>query len=981
MAAKKRPTKAMTPAELEKARLEGNTRAAQNAFVEARHTPYSSRLAFSNVPEGDPLVALLRPIMAEFSLLTKPGSTFAGVSGFGAIDAASKTIFLNPSAPGRISVDQYRYVVAHLAAHLGLEHHRDEGDVALRQAQEVVVDALIASLGLVEPPEGYQPSGLVADDPERLAAQIRSGALGHIADFTMAGPGQRDHLYAPDAAEFDARMGEGFEALLGVRLAALRPALAKGDVAEEARRHIVNNYPLLAAMARQINIVTDRVAVRGAGVELAAVNPTLGEIYLSVTPDLTLREAIFLLGHELLHLGLRHANRLNGRDPYIWNLACFPAGTWIGDHSDVIENVATMKRDYEGELLEVDSAAGTVECTPEHPFFARRRLGKAYPIRTDEPEWVEAKELRVGDYVLVPKLADTVNDEVIDLRSFIREGADGLGRKTFGNRAMKEILLTEEAAWLIGLYVAEGSSSPNAKLSLGTHETDLIARAVAAFASVGSHASTKTYGSSTAVNSGASVFGRWLKLHCGANAHEKRIPRVILYHSNPKIRHAFLKGLIDGDGHVRKQTVSSTTVSHLGSVSRRLIADLVLLLAQDGIGGAYSVMHRGPRMIGLNWTNAELILHQLHWNPEGAATSSRFMNGHLITSRSNRWRLDERGVWYRVRKVSSRPFKGPVYNITTPSHTYIANGLLVHNCDFVINGWLLGMGVGAMPQRGLLYDPALAGLSADAIYDLLSVDPAKTRRLRSFRGLELGDIIYEGSRVLVRGDVTSLDDAYATALRYGLDAHNLRYGTRDRGTLPADLEEEINSLDVDPVAWDVALARWFEEFVRGPLPVRTYARASRRQSSSPDIPRPRWYTPDVRVPAFTFGVVLDSSGSMDRETLARALGAIASYAQERDVTQIRLVMCDAMPYDEGYVDPDTLRRSFPVKGRGGTFLSPAVNLLLASADFPPDAPILVITDGGFEDELYVPRTHAWVLPRTESWWPFRPDGSPVFRVL
>lgn len=616
---KQRSGKAKSPAELEHDRLAANARAAQSAFVAARH----SSPAFSNADEGDLVVALLRPVLAEFGLVTRPGSQFAAVSGFGAIDPLTKTIFLNPAAPGAVSVDQYRYVLAHLAAHLGFEHHRHDADLALRLAQEAAADNLVGSLGLLEPPDGYQALELSAEDPVRLAEQIRAGDFGTLRDLTMAGPGQRDHVYAPDAVDFDKRLAEGFEALLAIRLDNLRPASAKADIADEARRYIVNHYPLLAAMARQINIVTDRVAVRGAGVELAAVNPTLNEIYLSVTPDLTLREAIFLLAHELLHLGLRHAQRVAGRDPYIWNLAS----------------------------------------------------------------------------------------------------------------------------------------------------------------------------------------------------------------------------------------------------------------------------------------------------------------------------------------------------------------------DMVVNGWLLGMGVGTMPQRGALFDPALAGMSADAVYELLAGDPARIRRLRSFRGVELGDIIYSGSRVLVRGDVSSLDDAYAAALRYGLDAHHLRYGAKDRGLLPADLEEEINSLDVEPVAWDVALARWFEEFVRGPLPVRTYARASRRQSSSPDIPRPRWYTPDVRVPAFTFGVVLDSSGSMDRETLARALGAIASYAQERDVAQIRLVMCDAMPYDEGYIDPETLRRSFPVKGRGGTYLSPAVNLLLASADFPPDAPILVITDGGFEEKLNIPRTHAWVMPREDPWYSFRTDGSPVFRVL
>lgn len=41
----------------------------------------------------------------------------------------------------------------------------------------------------------------------------------------------------------------------------------------------------------------------------------------------------------------------------------------------------------------------------------------------------------------------------------------------------------------------------------------------------------------------------------------------------------------------------------------------------------------------------------------------------------------------------------------------------------------------------------------------------------------------------------------------------------------------------------------------------------------------------------TFGVLLDTSGSMDRALLAAALGTIASYSAARDVTRVRVVFC------------------------------------------------------------------------------------------
>src|SRR6185437_11002585 len=148
---------------------------------------------------------------------------------------------------------------------------------------------------------------------------------------------------------------------------------------------------------------------------------------------------------------------------------------------------------------------------------------------------------------------------------------------------------------------------------------------------------------------------------------------------------------------------------------------------------------------------------------------------------------------------------------------------------------------------------------------------------------------------------------------------------------------------------DVALGEWFDRFF---LPLerhRSYARPSRRQASTPDIPRPRYVVREDPRPQRTFGVVLDTSGSMDRHLLAKALGTIASYAMARDVPAVRLVFCDAEAYDEGYVAPELIGDRVRVKGRGGTILQPGIDLLECSDDLAATAPILVITDGACDD--------------------------------
>jgi predicted metal-dependent peptidase len=612
-----RRTKTKNQGEIEQERIAGNLRAAEGAFENLRGSTYF----FSRRSASSPLQTLLRPLAAEFSLVTRPGTTFEKVSGFGALEPNSKALFLNVRCGYSLKLDDWQYVITHLLLHLGLDHWG--GDAADRAAQEIEVDNLIARLDLVVAPAAYTLPNLETwqDDALVLAQSFRAGQ--NFSKFSMAGPGQPDLIGLWEPNSFVPRFAEGLDALLLLRAQSLRPQIRRGDqsLAEEARRYIINHYPLLAGMAASIKIISDSTIVRREGVEAAAVNPRLGEIYLAVDPRYTLREMVFLLGHELLHLGLRHADRAAGRDPLLWNYAC----------------------------------------------------------------------------------------------------------------------------------------------------------------------------------------------------------------------------------------------------------------------------------------------------------------------------------------------------------------------DFKCNQYLVEMGVGAMPAFGGLYDPALARESAEGIYDLLISGKRPTKNLRSYAGLGQGDIILHGPRTVLRGDVSTLEDLYTAALRQGREICLLRGFTR--GLIPAQLEEEINALDVAPISWEVALAQWFEKFVPVPAPIRTYARASRRQSATPDIPRPRYWLPERLQHQATFGVILDSSGSMDRQMLAEGLGAIASYAASRNVRYVRLVHCDAMPYDDGYVDIESLRLRYTVKGRGGTVLGSAVDYLLAQPDFPSQAPILLISDGQIESDLSpIPRAHAWILP-TADWAVAPQTGGEVFRLL
>ena len=283
-------------------------------------------------------------------------------------------------------------------------------------------------------------------------------------------------------------------------------------------------------------------------------------------------------------------------------------------------------------------------------------------------------------------------------------------------------------------------------------------------------------------------------------------------------------------------------------------------------------------------------------------------------------------------------------------------------CDFVINGWLLEMQIGEMPQDGLLYDATLKGMSAESIYDRMLLDIRRYQKKDTFHGNGKGDILTggtkSGSLLPAKSDTVSLDDFCREALMQGLQFHQ----SNGRGYLPAGLIEEIKALSAPPVPWDVKLAEWFTVHFSPLERRRTYGRPSRRQACTPDIPRPRCVYADIPENSRTFGVVIDTSGSMGTKDIGMALGAVASYAAAREVPYARVVFCDAAAYDAGYLSVEEIAGRVNVKGRGGTVLQPAIDLLERAEDFPKDGPVLIITDGDIEPRLLVRRVHAYLIP-------------------
>jgi predicted metal-dependent peptidase len=401
---------------------------------------------------------------------------------------------------------------------------------------------------------------------------------------------------------------------------------------------------------------------------------------------------------------------------------------------------------------------------------------------------------------------------------------------------------------------------------------------------------------------------------------------------------AYAGGAFDAPGGV-------TTATRTGRVRERVMSSYPLLGA---LAAHFTLVEDADvgRRLDIRVAAVSETLEEIYVNPAAALSEDEllFVYAHELL---------HVGLRHHDRRAGRDPF---LWNVA---------------CDFAINAWLLEMRVGSPPASGMLHDAELNGLSAENIYDRMTRDMRVYRKLATLAGTSAVDMLERRGRSRRDDGVTDLDEVYRSALARGFELHE----EQGRGVLPAGLVEEIRALSQPPIPWDVALAQWFDARFPPLRRYRSYARLSRRQSATPEIPRPHWITfeEDRR----TFGVVLDTSGSMDRELLGKALGSIASYGAARDVASVRLVFCDAVAYDEGYVPIEEIAQRVRVRGRGGTVLQPGIDLLEKTPDFPAAGPILVITDG-WCDAFSVRRDHA-VLTPAYARLPFTPRG-PVFRV-
>ncbi|HEX5080795.1 MAG TPA: LAGLIDADG family homing endonuclease [Blastocatellia bacterium] len=354
--------------------------------------------------------------------------------------------------------------------------------------------------------------------------------------------------------------------------------------------------------------------------------------------------------------------------------ACFPAGTMIStiNGPKPIEEISegdlvlthrgryrrvteTMRREGYLYRLKIDKLP-EMRVTGEHPFFTDQGWIDAADLepkrhfvqigcsaeRAEEPITIDIAGVQAGEFIYQPNADRKMRSGPISRQvSPVRAG----------------VQVDEEIAWLLGMYIAEGSITDgrDIRFTLSADEQEYADRICAILQDRLGLTATKTVtnhearGSSwLSVRVNSKLFALWLQNNFASGFNHKRAPQWMMT-ADERIQAAFLEGIADGDGTpINAQQIRITLSNEI------LVRQLFEIATRLGYYPSLCPEHMPP--------NASVRPWSVSFGPT--------YNAGMV-----------RGGFYRVREVELTEEYATVYNFEVEEdHTYVANQVVAHNC-------------------------------------------------------------------------------------------------------------------------------------------------------------------------------------------------------------------------------------------------------------------------------------------------------------
>ena len=306
------------------------------------------------------------------------------------------------------------------------------------------------------------------------------------------------------------------------------------------------------------------------------------------------------------------------------------------------------------------------ETTEEHPYLVSKMFRVNGKRVFSKPDWVEVKDLKVGDFICYPKILNENNP----------------------------LNLTLDEAYLIGRYIADGHTTMHNRTETGRENE----RFYNLILSVGSHKIPNTpikhHLHKHTQSTHRMVFSNKrlvniVEEYCGRGAKNKVISPVLL--ELPKdLLEQLVCGLLDGDGSSKDGIYSLTTVS------KNLVMSLNLAIMKlYGVVGNITYTERPPKTVICGRTVNQSDTYTLRFTKE-------------VRKQKHYHETDDYFLAPIKGVVETGSFKD-VYNIEVDvDNSYTVNNCIVHNCQ----AWsVAGQQQGDKDERGMLFWTTLEVIS------------------------------------------------------------------------------------------------------------------------------------------------------------------------------------------------------------------------------------------------------------------------------
>lgn len=322
-------------------------------------------------------------------------------------------------------------------------------------------------------------------------------------------------------------------------------------------------------------------------------------------------------------------------------------GRWqpvLGTHS---RNLKTWGTPTECSITEIN-----VSGTPNFRVTANHSL--LVSVNEQEPDWMDAGRVTVGDELVTPRLKFTSGNQLqLQFPKEFRLHSRCRNSKRYPT--MPEwVDVDADFAWLLGLVVGDGWTSSSTSHYVGiagdSWKMSDLHRAQKAFAQLGVNAVIRaaSKGRGSNLHAYSKELARWFRQMVGASSQEKRVPPMVFTWPQSLVE-SFVEGYLRADGHLRPGVKSYdwTTVSpHLAFGMLTLLCGL----------GYPATTHK---------------------------TSQGVFQGTI--NPNSRMRIDDNYIYRRVRETFTHYAKGEerelsVFDLTVrDDESFMVQGITVHN--------------------------------------------------------------------------------------------------------------------------------------------------------------------------------------------------------------------------------------------------------------------------------------------------------------